>query len=231
MNCIEFKTWILDINAHDRSSAQAAKSHMAACPKCEKLYALDQLVEVQFNGSLTKIDPPADLYTRIKLDIPSAPAKKRGSAVRWRMLAPALAAAAIVFVVFLNFPGGQIRDIDHIGSLALVNHLDDRQRMAFKAGEIKDVATWFIERIGFAATEPNLVGQGYAFLGGRQCKLGPYGAAYLFYEKNGQKCSLFIMNPADLKFKVKPDKKYYLAQKNYDINVWAENGLVYAMVN
>jgi len=231
MNCIEFKTWILDINAHDQSSAQEAKSHMALCPKCEKLYALDQLVEVQINGSLEKIDPPADLYTRIKLDIPSAPSKKRGSAVRWRMLAPALAAAVIVFLVLFNSPGGQIRDMDHIGSLALVNHLDDRQGLAFKAGEIKDVATWFIKRIGFAAAAPNLSGQGYVFQGGRQCKLGPNGAAYLFYEKNGKKCSLFIINPDDLKFKVKKDKKYSLAEKNHDINVWAEKGLVYAMVN
>jgi anti-sigma factor RsiW len=231
MNCIDFKTWILDINAHDPSSAQEAKSHMAVCPKCEKLYALDQLVEVQFNGSLAKIDPPADLYTRIKLDIPSAPTQKRESAVRWRMLAPALAAAVIVFVVLFNSLGGQIRDIDHIGALALVNHLDDRQGMAFKAEEIKDVATWFIKRIGFAAAAPNLSGQGYVFQGGRQCKLGPNGAAYLFYEKNGQKCSLFVMNPADLKFEVKKNKKYNLAETNHDINVWAENGLVYAMVN
>ncbi len=231
MNCIEFKTWILDINAHDQSSTQAAKSHMAVCSKCEKLYSLDRLVEKRFNESLAMVDPPADLATKIKLDIPNASTQKRGSAARWRTLAPALAAAVIVFLVLFNTPGGQIRDIDHIGSLALVNHLDDRQGMIFKAGEIQDVASWFIKRIGFAAAAPNLSGQGYVFQGGRQCKLGPNGAAYLFYEKRGKKCSLFIMNPGDLKFKVKKDKKYYFAEKNYDINVWAENGLVYAMVN
>ena len=231
MNCIEFKSWMLDIDAHDQSSAQEAKSHMAACPKCEKLYTLDQLVEARFNESLAEIDPPADLYARIKLDIPSAPTKKKGSTLRWRMLAPAMAAAVIVLLVLINAPGGGIRDIDHIGSLALVNHLDDRQGMAFQAGEIKDLAAWFIKRIGFAAAPPNLSGQGYVFQGGRQCKLGPEGAAYLFYEKNGKKCSVFIINPDDLKFKVKKDKKYYLAEKNHDIKVWTENGLVYAMVN
>lgn len=204
---------------------------MAACPKCEKLYTLDQSLEARFKESLAEIDPPADLYTKIKLDIPSAPAKKKGSTLRWKTLAPALAAAVIVFLVFFNSLGGKIRDIDHIGSLALVNHLDYRQNMAFKAGEIKDITAWFIKRIGFAAAAPDRIGQGYVFKGGRQCKLGPKSAAYLFYEKNGQKCSLFIINPGDLKFNVKKDKKYFRTEKNYDIKVWAEKGLVYAMVN
>ena len=128
-------------------------------------------------------------------------------------------------------PGGEIRDIDHIGSLALANHLDDQQGLAFKAGEIEDAAAWFVERIGFAAAAPNLVGQGYIFKGGRPCKLGPKGAAYLFYEKNGKKCSLFVINPDDIKFKFKNDKKYFLAEKSHDIKVWSESGLVYAMVN
>jgi hypothetical protein len=106
MNCIEFKSWILDIDAHDQSSAQEAKSRMAGCPKCEKLYTLDQFVKARFNESLAKIDPPADLYARIKLDLPSAPTKKKRSALGWKMLAPAMAAAVIVLLVLFNAPRG-----------------------------------------------------------------------------------------------------------------------------
>jgi len=231
MDCIDFKNWLLDIDTHDQSCVQEAQTHMAACPSCQKLYTLDQFAEERLQESLTMIDPPADLYTRIKLDIPAGPTKRKGFAGRWRTLAPALAAAMVIFLVLFNYPPGDIRDIEHIGSLALANHLDDQQRVAFKAGEIEDAAAWFVERIGFAATAPNLAGQGYVFKGGRPCKLGPKGAAYLVYEKNGKKCSLFVINPDDIKFKVKNNKKYSLAEKNHDIKIWSESGLVYAMVN
>ncbi len=230
MNCIEFKNWILDIDAHDRTSEQEAKLHMAACPQCKKLYSLDQTIEAQFSKSLAEVDPPANLYSRIKRDIPSTEAKKNRLAVKWKMGVPALAAAAIVYLVLLNLPWQQIKNVDHIGSLALENHLNDRQGMAFKSDEIVDVATWFLSRIGFAAAPPDLVHRGYVFRGGRQCKLGSKDAAYLFYEKNGKKCSLFIMNPDDLKFTLEKDKKYYVNVKDHDIEVWTADGLIYAMV-
>ena len=230
MNCIEFKHWMLDANAADSALAQTAKLHRAGCPHCETIYRLDQSMESQIKHSLTEIDPPADLYSRIKLDIPSAPVKRQKSAWRWKIVVPALATATIVCLVLLNSMVGQIRNVDQIVSLALVNHLDNRQNMAFKAHEIKNVAVWFAERIGFAAPPPDLSGKGYLLEGGRQCRLGPQDAAYLYYKKNGKRCSLFILNPADLRFKLEPEKKYIVKEKNHDISVWYEEGLVYAMV-
>jgi len=102
MYCIDFKNWLLDIDTTDQSCVQEAKTHMAACPSCQKLYTLDQLAEERFQESLAMIDPPADLYTRIKLDIPAGPTKRKGFAGRWRMLAPALATAAIIFLVLFS---------------------------------------------------------------------------------------------------------------------------------
>jgi anti-sigma factor RsiW len=231
MNCVEFKNWIRDVNAHDPADRQEAKSHMAVCPKCEKLYTLDRAIEQRFSETLAEIDPPGDLYTKIKQDLPVEPIRRKKPAMRWRMVAPALAAAVVVFLVFIIYPGGPIHDIDHIGSLALANHLDDRQSMAFNAGEINDIAAWFVKRIGFAAAPPKLLDQGFVFQGARQCKLGSNDAAYLYYKNNGKKCSLFIINPDDLKFKLKRNKNYFIDIKNHDVRVWTEDGLVYAMVN
>ncbi|CAB1077581.1 hypothetical protein D1AOALGA4SA_5367 [Olavius algarvensis Delta 1 endosymbiont] len=130
MDCIDFKNRLIEIDTQDQSCVQEAQIHMAACASCQKLYRLDQLAEERFQESLAMIDPPADLYTRIKLDIPARPIKRKGFAGRWRRPAPALATAAIIFLVLFSYPpGGEIRDIDHIGSLALANHLDDQQAM------------------------------------------------------------------------------------------------------
>ena len=230
MNCVEFESWIQDINTHDPAVRQAATSHMADCPRCEKLYTLDRAIERQFSEALAEIDPPGDLYAKIKQDLPFEPVGRRKPARRWQIAAPALAAAVIVLIVFSIYPGGLIRDLDHMGSLAMANHLDNRQDMAFEAGEIDDIAAWFVKRIGFAAAPPELPGQGFVFQGARQCKLGSSDAAYLYYKKNGKKCSLFILNPDDLKFKLKRNKNYFVDNKNHAVRVWTEDGLVYAML-
>ena len=230
MNCVEFKKWLRETDVHDQMITQEAESHMAVCPACQKLHSLDRVLENGFREALAEVDPPDNLNARIKQDLPVEPTRKKKSARRWRIAAPALAAAMAVLLVFIIFPNGSIRDIGHMGTLAMANHLDDQQLMSFTADEIIDVPAWFVERIGFPAAPPKLLEKGYVFKGGRQCKLGSKKAAYLYYSKNGKKCSLFVLNPDDLKFKLKRNKNYFVDVKNHDIRVWAEDGLVYAMV-
>ncbi len=50
------------------------------------------------------------------------------------------------------------------------------------------------------------------------------------YEKNGKKCSLFVINAADLGFKLEQDRSYSVEEYNHLIKVWSKEGLVYAMV-
>ncbi len=231
MNCFEFKNWIREVNAQDPAVGQEAKLHIATCPRCEKLYTLDQVMEQRLSETISEIDPPDELYVRIKRDLPFKSNRRKKPAIRWRMVAPALAAAVAILLVFMIYPGRPIRDIEHIGSLALTNHLEDGRNMAFNAGDVNDVAAWFVKRIGFAAAPPEQLEPGLIFQGARPCKLGPNDAAYLYYKKNGKKCSVFIIDSDGLKFKLKRNTNYFVDKKNHDIRVWTEDGLVYAMVN
>jgi hypothetical protein len=190
---------------------------------------MDLTLEAHFSDAMTQMSPPADLVSKIKQDLHSVPAKQKKTAMRWQLMAPALA-AAVVLLFFINSLMVPMRGIENLGSLALANHLDERQPMAFNADEINDVAGWFAKRIGFAAAPPKLFDDGLVLQGGRPCKLGSQKAGYLIYQKNGKKCSVFVINSADLDFKLKKDKKFSVKENDHDIKIWSESNLVYAMV-
>ncbi len=230
MKCAEFKIWLFDKNDHDQGPDQEAKLHRLSCSRCEKLYTLDQLMEERVRESFVAVNPPADLITRIKYDGRYADIDEPGPALRWKILAAALATAVIICVVLIKPFSGQIRDIDEIRSLVLANHLNNDMNMAFKAGQINDVSAWFAERIGYPVKAPDMAGRGFTFKGWRQCTLGHKKAAYLIYEKEGKKCSLFVINPDDLGFKLEQDRSYSVKEYDHSIKLWSDDGLVYAMV-
>jgi hypothetical protein len=230
MNCAEFKNWLLGKNDHDQSADQEAKLHRLSCSRCEKLYKLDRIMEERLAESFVEVDPPADLFEKIKRDGRYAEIREPGPDLNLKLLAATLATAVIFMVVFFNPFKGQIRSIDEIKSLVLANHLNSDTILAFKAGQISDVSAWFAERIGYPVHVPDMAGEGFTLLGGRKCSLGHKKAAYLVYEKEGKKCSLFIINPNDLAFGLERDRKYSSEENDNSIKVWSDKGLVYAMV-
>ena len=230
MNCTEFKNWLLGKHDHDHGADQEAKLHRLSCSRCEKLYRLDRIMEERLAESFEKVEPPADLFEKIKRDERYADIREPGPGLNLKLLTATLATAVIFMVVFFNPFSGQIRNIDEIKSLVLANHLNDDTILAFKAGQISDVSAWFAERIGYPVYVPDMTGKGFTFLGGRKCSLGHKKAAYLVYEKAGKKCSLFIINPDDLAFGLERDRRYSSEENDHKINVWSDKGLVYAMV-
>jgi anti-sigma factor RsiW len=230
MNCDEFKIWLLDKDAHGRADDQEAEAHRSICLRCKALYSLDATMEKQIKSELASVSPPAELYSKIEGNIRSEDVKKKTSAARSKMLIPALAVAAIVFFIFINPFAGPIRTINEFGSLAMATHLDDNMKMEFKAGEVKDVAGWFSKRIGLVAVAPDMADMGFKFLGGRPCTLKNKEAAYLYYEKNGKPCSLFVLNQEGLKFKLEKNRTYHVKENDLDMKVWTDKGLVYAIV-
>ena len=220
---------MLDVSSEDPAAEQLAQAHIDVCAQCEKLHRMDLAMERCLSDAMTPISPPADLVSKIKQDLHSIPAKQKKITLRWRLMAPALA-VAVILLFFINSLMVPTRGVENLGLQALANHLDDQQSMAFRAGETNDVAGWFAKRIGFAAAPPKLCDDGLVLQGGRTCKLGLTDAAYLIYQKNGKKCSVFVINPADLNFKLEKDKKFSVKENDLDIKIWSESNLVYAMV-
>ena len=229
MNCTEFKAWLSHKDGHDHLPDQEDESHLAACVQCARLYALDQEMEAKLAASFAEVDPPDTVLDKIRQDERYAELEEPGPGRPWKMLAAFLATGVIMAVVFLKPFAGGIRSVDEIGSLAVANHLNEDLAMAFTTGQIDDVSAWFAERIGYPVPLPDM-GPGVALLGGRPCILGYNKAAYLLYERAGRKISVFAIHPDGLRFDLESGRTYSINSGNHTVNLWSENGLVYAAV-
>ena len=230
MNCQEFKDWVVEKELSNQKTTASAQGHMEVCAACKKLYTVDAMLDAQVARSLVEVEPPPTLLSQIETDIHSAHGAAVTPASRWKIFAPALAVAAIVLLIIISPFSGQIRGIEDIGAMALANHLDDGMKMSFKADEISDVSGWFYDQLGFNFEIPDLAAQGFAFIGGRKCTLGKKNAAYLYYDRQGSRCSVFIINDDGLNLKMEPKRIYQVGNETHNIKVWQDNSLIYASV-
>ncbi len=236
MNCNEFKTWLSNKDISDAGVAEETKMHMEGCALCKKLYSMDSLIEAQIKEGLKKTDPPKRLFARIEMNLQSTKEDKasdhftltRFAGAWWKILAAPVAVAAVLFFVLYPFSKG-FESLEEIGKLAVNDHLSNLA-MTFNAGEISDIPGWFENRIGYGIRIPDLAKQGLTFSGGRKCHLGNRDAAYLLYEKEGKRASLFIIKTADLNFKMENTGRYHITQSGCDIQFWKNAKLLYAMV-
>ncbi len=232
MECREVKTWMADEDRWASQAAEKAYHHMAACENCKKLYDLNDLVEIQAHTALEQISPPPDLLARIKTEIQFTGTKRFRPTVRsaYMRLAPAFALMAIFLLIILNPFSGQIGSLGEIGSYALANHIETEVSMSFRTGQISDVSGWFSKRLGFPIRIPDGITRKFHLLGGRECDLGKKKAAYLHYDKQGEKVSLFIINHRDLDFPLSPDRTYTVYDRGYEIKIWLQGTLCYTLV-
>ncbi len=217
-------------NKDSHTESEQVLRHAEECRTCRKLSALDAAVEERIRKSLVQLDPPQDLMGRIKKDIGFFDDNRGATLSRWKILAPVLAMAAAVALFFINPFSGQIRSLDDISTFAIANHLDPNLKMAFNLDDVADVSGWFAQRLTYPIAAPDLSGQGFKLLGGRKCLVGRKDAAYLYYEKAGKKVSVFVINPADLDFNLEPAKTYRITEGEYQIQIWKEKNLGYALV-
>jgi anti-sigma factor RsiW len=228
MECCGFKEWLTNKEILDEGVEVTAREHLEKCERCNKLYMLDSQIEAQIKEGLEQEDPPDGLLARIEMNIQ---AEKEGEFVKrfpWKRLLPAVAVAALLLII-LNPFARRFSSVEEIGTLAVESHLKNLA-MTFKAGEVVDVPRWFEDKLGFEVSMPDLERRGLLFLGGRECKLDRNDVAYLFYEKEGEKVSLFLIDPEDLSFNLEPARTYYMSARGCDVKVWRERNRVYAMV-
>ena len=232
MECHEVKIWMVDEDRWASHIAEKAYHHMAACVNCKKLYDLNDLVEIQTHTSLRQISPPPDLLARVKTKIQSTETKRFHPTLRsaCMRLAPAFALMAICLLIILNPFSGQIDGLGEIGSHALANHIDTEVPMSFRTDQISDVSSWFSRRLGFSIRIPDGVTRKFQLLGGRECDLGKKKAAYLYYDRQGEKISLFIINYRDLDFSLSPKRTYTVYDRGYEITIWLQGTLCYTLV-
>jgi len=236
MNCNELKKWLGNRELFDTTVAEKAKKHMEQCDLCKKLYSMDSLIEAQLKQGLKQIVPPERLFDRIEMNLQSTKeyefsdhfAFKRLLAAPWKVIVTPVAIAAML-LLFLNPFGKGFNSLKEIGKLTVNDHLGNLS-MTFNAGEINDIPGWFENRIGFRIQIPDMAEQGLKLAGGRKCHLGKNDVAYLLYERDGKRASLFIIEKDDLNFVIEKKGRYHMAEQGCEVQFWKNANLLYALV-
>ena len=145
------------------------------------------------------------------------------------MALPALTMAALVLVL-LNPFSGHLQTVDEMVKHSISNHMDASMQMAFQASEVADIGQWFTRRLGYAVPEPDLKRLGLDLVGGRECTFGKIDAALLLCKSKGKRASLFMINQNDVGVRFDGDRKYIVEEGDYQVRIWKDAGIVYAMV-
>ena len=226
MDCTEFREWLSLRDQAPESSKREAEVHRQHCGECTRLFAVDDAAERCLREGLARAEVPAGLQLRVQtIGSPEAPSERRR--LRWPLFAvPSVATAALL--IFLVLPVGQRLDsIDRIAHLAAENHMENMVAQ-FSAAEVEDVPEWFRGRLGFEVQVPALADAELA--GVRQCSIGPSDAAYLLYDRDGKRLSLFEIPAGEVEMELEEGRPYRYPVKDCDVKIWREGERTYILV-
>jgi anti-sigma factor RsiW len=231
-NCQEFKQWLINQDSAGEKALREVKDHIEVCPACKALYQTNMVLDTMLNKGMQTVEPPPGLIERAhqKIKSESRPQLFRFIRVSWKTAVPALSMAAMVLVVLLNPFSEHLQTVDEVVELSIANHLDTSMEMAFRAGEVADIGKWFTQRLGYAVRLPDLKRLGLSLLGGRECAFGKIDAALLFSKSKGKRVSLFVINKNEVGLRFDKERKYIVEEGDFNVTVWKESGMVYAMV-
>jgi len=231
MKCIDFKNWLYDRKTFDRALPPGAKAHLKTCSSCRKLNLLDKNLDKAVNSEFLAEDVPPGVVHRIEADLHKKSAPYWSSSFYVQKMIPAVAVSFVLLAVTLfHFPG-DFKNLQHISNKAVAYHLESEYDMTFNENKVSEGNEMLNEELGFKVVIPDLSAKGLQLMGGRKCVLGKRDVAYIFYEKQGHTNSLFIMNQDDMDFEMAEGAQYKDVNKGCPIQIWKENGQVYALVN
>lgn len=230
MDCKQFEIWLLVRDQAREDDGAEAMAHAADCERCRGMLHLDDAAESALKSGLARVDAPASLRDSVRLvaDRGGMGRTRR----RWPLLAlPAsglTALALLLLVVFQPF-GSSLSSIERIAQLAEKNHFAG-YTMQFRAGEVSDLAGWFRDKLDFEVAPPELAHRGLEFLGGRKCTLGGKDVAYLFFEQDGKRFSLFQLDAGDVKIDLEEGQTYRYPIHDCVVELWKEGNRVFVLI-
>ncbi len=192
---------------------------------------IDTGLEKNIRSAFLRQEIPKDLLNRIDISIDEAKAPLRLN----KSGIAAVTAGITLMVILIFFMVSQkplrYHSLEHLSQDAVTNHLKRNTAMSFTADKMDEGLVMLRKELGFDVIIPDLSEKGYTLLGGRLCFLGQCRIAYLFYQKENQTCSLFILQDDHLDCEMADGLRFSQDIQEHRTDIWKENGQVYAMVS
>lgn len=207
-----------------------AKRHVNECRECREFFEQEKAFTSLLKQRIVKDKAPSELRQKIL---------KRPSVInRKRKLIYKLASIAVILIILA---GGYIFKM-HSDTMSLIGKIieDHIGFLSYSGIQITssnpdEVKAWFSGRVDFGINVPELSAR---LKGARLCLLDKKRLALVFYEHEGSQISLFMtdeLNPKRLlsgkEVKVSGKKVHVLERKGYNLLLWQERGLTYALVS
>jgi len=206
-----------------------AKRHINECTECREFFEAEKSFGSLLRQKIVKDKAPDELRQQIF--------KTSARNIRAKLLYRLLSAAAILIL----FAGGYILKM-HSDTNSLIGKIvnDHINFLSYSGIQVTssnpdEVKRWFGGRVDFGVNVPALSAR---LKGARLCLLDKKRLALLFYEHNGSQISLFMtgeLNPERLlsgkEVEVRGKKVRVVEQKGYNLLLWRDRGLTYALVS
>jgi anti-sigma factor RsiW len=109
------------------------------------------------------------------------------------------------------------------------------------SGQTDDVRRWYVDKVDFPVRPPKFTqpahGQKVAFRGGRLANVRDRQAAYLLYEVDGNKVSVFIFDPGELPLEARRravvgNREVFIdGERGYNVALFRDHGVGYAIAS
>jgi anti-sigma factor (TIGR02949 family) len=212
------------------------EAHLAECDACRHKVRMQAEWKKQIKAAAPREQAPAALRNRIKRSIAKEAPPERLSWRRWAVRVMPVAAASGVLLTMI------VSKVQW--SPVAADVIAKHQRMAagnlpieFSGGP-DQLKKWYADKVDFPVRVPQLCKQAACTLrGGRLASIGDKQAAYLVYDVNGDKVSVFIFDANDLPIEsrrktVIGNREVYFDQEHgYNVALFRDRGVGYAIAS
>jgi len=203
------------------------ENHLQSCDSCRQKVKLQAEWRVAIRQTAPREKAPAALRNRVQRSIANeARGRKSWRGFVTRVLPVAAAAGIAATAMVAHF------SLSPVAADVIAKH---QRRMPVEiSGGSDQVKQWFSDKVQFPVRPPSLCSS-CSLRGGRLAEVANQQAAYLVYDVNGNKVSVFIFDPASVPLTLPQkatvqNREVYLDQEHgYNVALYRDHGVGYAI--
>lgn len=205
--------------------------HLGDCESCRGKVRVQAEWKAAIKAAAPREQAPAALRNRVARSI----ARESKPMLSWRQWAaramPAAAAVGLVATYLISNVQWSPVAAD------VVSKWHGKPLPVEVSGGNDQVKQWFNGKVDFPVRVPHICSQNCSLRGGRLASLGDKQAAYLIYDVNGDKVSVFVFDASDLPIEARKkamiaDHEVYFDQEHgYNVALFRDRGVGYAIAS
>jgi anti-sigma factor RsiW len=213
------------------------EAHLETCEACRTSVREQAAWKKAIAAAAPRDKAPDVLRARLRVALDAAPppgAEEETRPSRWWSYAPYAAAACVALGMFVTHNQHALVTADVIAKHQRNLPLEISGRSS------DEVRRWYVDKVDFPVRPPAFLSNGVekvALRGGRLANVRDHQAAYLLYDVNGNKVSVFIFDPGEMpieasKHELVGNHEVFLDEEHgYNVAVYRDHGVGYAIAS